>query len=165
MTTQVTTTDRYLADDEDIVTETRRHASVLIWPATPVVIVFLLAFLWSSLAGPGMLSAVIWWVALALLLWFAWKWAEWSLDRIVLTNRRIFVVHGVVVRKVAMMPLVKVTDLGYTRSVTGRLLGYGGVRLESAGQVQDLEHINYLPNPDDFYRTLTSLVLGGSQAF
>ncbi|MGH8885765.1 MAG: PH domain-containing protein [Egibacteraceae bacterium] len=161
----MTTTDRYLADDEDIVTETRRHLSVLIWPATPVVIVFLLAFLWSSLAGPGMLSAVIWWVALALLLWFAWKWVEWSLDRIVLTNRRIFVVHGVVVRKVAMMPLAKVTDLGYTRSVLGRLLGYGGVRLESAGQVQDLEHINHLPNPDDFYRTLTSLVLGGSQAF
>jgi uncharacterized membrane protein YdbT with pleckstrin-like domain len=156
----VTTTDRYLADDEVIVTETRRHVSVLIGPAAPAAIAFVIAFVGKFVFGPGMLNAVAWWVFLALLLWFAWKWVEWSMDRIVLTNKRVFVVHGVIVRKVAMMPLAQVTDLGYTRSLLGRLLGYGGVRLESAGQVQDLEHINHVPNPDAFYRTLTGLVLG-----
>ncbi|MGH8901988.1 MAG: PH domain-containing protein [Egibacteraceae bacterium] len=156
----MTTTDRYLAGDEEIELEVRRHVAVLIRPATPALIALLIAFPLTFAQPPILVGYLVWFSFLASLLWFGWKWLERWLDRIVVTNQRIFLVQGVIVRRVAMMPLASVTDLGYTRSILGRLLGYGAVRLESAGQVQDLEHINHLPDPDAFYRRLTALVVG-----
>ncbi|HWL65097.1 MAG TPA: PH domain-containing protein, partial [Actinomycetota bacterium] len=91
----------------------------------------------------------------------AWRMWEWRADRIVVTDRRIFEVSGVLTRKVASMPLVKMTDITYRRSVLGRLLGYGELIVETAGQDQSLNRITHLPHPDDFYRTITWLVTGG----
>jgi uncharacterized membrane protein YdbT with pleckstrin-like domain len=150
---------KYLTPDEEIVYKVRRHFSVLIVPALPAVITFLAAFLWSFLSGPDVLNTILWWVFVVCLLWFVWRWAEWSIDWIVLTDKRILLLYGLVVRKIAMMPLSQVTDVGYRRSILGRLFGYGAVRLESPGQVQDLEHIDHLPNPEKFYRILAQLVL------
>jgi membrane protein YdbS with pleckstrin-like domain len=152
--------DRYLAADEYVEFQTHHHPAVLLRPATPMAIALILALVGSFLSGPGALSVVLWLLTVPFILWFAWKVVEWGHERIVLTNQRIIYVTGLIVRKVAMMPFVKVTDLGYTRSVLGRLVGYGGVRLETAGQIQDLEHIYYLPDPDKFYRVLSTLVLG-----
>ena len=80
---------------------------------------------------------------------------------IVVTDQRIFEVSGVLTRKVASMPLTRVTDMTYRRSLLGRLLGYGDLIVESAGQDQALSHIDHLPDPDGFYRTITSLVTAG----
>ncbi|MGH8885766.1 MAG: PH domain-containing protein [Egibacteraceae bacterium] len=151
---------RYLAKGEDEVFLTHRHPAVLIPPAVPAVIALLIAFVVGSLLGPGGFGTLLWWLTVPFVLWLVWRVLEWRFDRIVLTTRRIIVVDGIIVRKVGMMPFVKVTDLGYKRSLWARLLGYGAVRLESAGQVQDLEHISYIPNPDDFYKVLSELVLG-----
>ncbi len=49
--------------------------------------------------------------------------------------------YGVFTRRVAMMPLMKVTDMSYNRSVLGRLVGYGEFVLESAGQEQALRTV------------------------
>jgi hypothetical protein len=59
------------------------------------------------------------------------------------------------------MPLTRVTDMTYQRSLLGRILGYGDLIVESAGQDQALSRIEHLPRPDDFYRTITSLVTAG----
>lgn len=154
--------DRYLAEGENEVFLTRRHPAVLFRSAAPVATALIIAFVGRFLFGPSALTAFLWWLTVPFFLWLAWRTFEWRFDRIVLTNRRVIVVEGLIVRKVGMMPFVKVTDLGYTRSFFARLLGYGAVRLESAGQVQDLEHIKYVPNPDAFYRFLSELVLGPS---
>ena len=90
--------------------------------------------------------------------WRAW---QWSVDRIVVTDQRIFEVSGVLTRKVASMPLTRVTDMTYRRSLLGRILGYGDLIVESAGQDQALSRIERLPHPDDFYRTITSLITAG----
>jgi hypothetical protein len=39
------------------------------------------------------------------------------------------------------------------------MLGYGECILETAGQDQALTKLTHLPDPDDFYRTLTRLAL------
>ncbi len=59
------------------------------------------------------------------------------------------------------MPLTRVTDMTYRRSIAGRLLGYGDLIVESAGQDQALSRIERIPHPDHFYRTITSLVTAG----
>ncbi|MGH8901989.1 MAG: PH domain-containing protein [Egibacteraceae bacterium] len=154
--------DRYLADGEDEVYLTRRHPAILIPPALPVVIAVPIAFL-GGLIFPGAFIVFLL-LSVPFVLWLAWRMLEWRFDRIVLTTRRAIVVQGILVRRVGMMPYAKVTDLGYTRSLWARLLGYGAVRLESAGQVQDLEHISYIPNPDEFYKRLSEHVLGPAAA-
>ena len=53
---------------------------------------------------------------------------EWYYDRFVLTNKRVMLVEGVVARKVAMMPLTRVTDMKYTQSPLGRVARLRHVR-------------------------------------
>jgi len=58
---------------------------------------------------------------------------------------------GLVIRKVNMMPLTKVTDMRFQRPTMGRILGYGEFILESAGQDQALNKVDHLPYPEQLY--------------
>jgi hypothetical protein len=55
---------------------------------------------------------------------------------------------------------MKVTDMSYSRPPVGRVLGYGEIVLESAGQDQALRRITFLPNPDDLYLEICELLFG-----
>jgi membrane protein YdbS with pleckstrin-like domain len=91
---------------------------------------------------------IIWALVIA---WCAWRVADWWYDRFILTNKRVMVVSGIFTRNVAMMPLLRVTDMKYVQSLTGRMFGYGHFELESAGQDQALRNIRNLPNPNELY--------------
>ena len=83
--------------------------------------------------------------------WVSWRVADWYFDRFILTNKRVMVVAGLITRRVAMMPLLRVTDMKYEQSPLGRALNYGTFVLESAGQEQALREIKHLPNPNELY--------------
>ena len=59
-----------------------------------------------------------------------------------------------------MMPLTKVTDMAYERSVPGRIFGYGRFVLESAGQDQALHKVTFVPDPDHHYRVMCAEIFG-----
>jgi Bacterial PH domain len=92
--------------------------------------------------------------------WSTWRVLEWVNDLLVVTDKRIVTISGLVTRKVAMMPLSRVTDMTYDRSWSGRILGYGEFIVESAGQDQALSRINYIPRPDAAYRQIAELLFG-----
>ena len=94
------------------------------------------------------------------LCWFAWLIGEWWVERFVVTDRRVLLLTGLLTKRVAIMPLAKVTDLTYERSLAGRVLGYGVFIMESAGQQQALQRIPYIPDPDTLYRQVTELLFG-----
>jgi uncharacterized membrane protein YdbT with pleckstrin-like domain len=154
---------RYLAADESIVLEVRRHFAVLLRPSLAAVGVAVAAAAIGAIASPQRgdqpLDTLLGWVTLAFVLRLAWKALEWWQDRVVVTDQRMFEVSGILTRKVSSMPLAKLTDLTYRRSVAGRLFGYGDLVVETAGQDQALTHIDFLPSPDEFYRALTSMVI------
>ena len=156
---------RYLAADEKIVLEVRRHVVILAGPLAAAIAAILVAGMigWatSPSSGSDAVDRVAGLIALAFAAHFGWRTWQWHVDRIVVTDQRIFEVSGVLTRKVASMPLTRVTDMTYRRSLLGRILGYGDIIVESAGQDQALSHIERLPHPDDFYRTITSLVTAG----
>jgi uncharacterized membrane protein YdbT with pleckstrin-like domain len=97
----------------------------------------------------GLTILVVAW--LAVIGWVLWDVAAWYYDRFILTNKRVMLIEGIVARKVAMMPLSRVTDMKYTQSPLGRVLGYGTFEIESAGQDQALRNVPNLPNPTDLY--------------
>jgi uncharacterized membrane protein YdbT with pleckstrin-like domain len=90
----------------------------------------------------------------------SWRVGDWYYDRFVLTSRRVMVVSGMVNRKVAMMPLARVTDMAYNQSVLGRMLGYGSFILESAGQDQALREVHHLPQPRELYLLMLDEMYG-----
>ena len=153
---------RYLASEEHLELEVRRHFAVLVRPlleAIGVVVVgVVIGYILSPDDGSDLLDTVLGLVAAFFFLRLGWKLWEWYEDRIVVTDQRVVEISGILTRRVASMPLSKVTDMTYRRSLLGRLMGYGELVLESAGQQQALERISHLPHPDDFYRTLTSLI-------
>lgn len=141
----------YLFVGEEIALTVRPHPVVLAKPAiAPLAAITLFA------GFPNTFTAT---VLMLILVRFAWDAALWWHDRYVLTTDRILSMEGIFNKKVVSMPLAKITDLTYERPIVGRIFGYGSLDLESAGQ-QGLERIDYLPDPDHFYRSVMSLALG-----
>lgn len=152
--------------DENIVCRVRRHPAVLARPFFEALGAIVGAAALGTFLSPGdtsdIFDTILGVIAIFFMARFAWRGWEWSVAQIVVTDRRIFEVSGLLSRRVASTPLTKVTDMTYHRSLVGRLLGYGDLRVESPGQKQAVEQIAYLPRPDDFYRTVTSLVMAKS---
>ncbi len=145
---------RYLFPTEKFRGEWRRHWIHLAKRLTiGVLATFILGYLSGYFAKSeyptGLTILVIIWVIL--MSWVLWDVAEWYYDRFVLTNKRVMLIEGILSRKVAMMPLLRVTDMKYTQTPVGRVLGYGTFELESAGQEQALRKVENLPNPTDLY--------------
>ncbi|MEV4385541.1 PH domain-containing protein [Micromonospora sp. NPDC049580] len=145
---------RYLFPTERYRGEWKRHwihltNPILIGIAATFVLGYLSGFLAGNNVGALTTIAVLLWFAV--MGWVAWRVADWWYDRFILTNKRVMVVNGIVTRKVAMMPLVRVTDMKYEQTPTGRALNYGTFVLESAGQEQALREIKNLPNPNELY--------------
>ena len=111
---------------------------------------FTLAFV-PKVVGVGIALLMPPWSITAHVLW---------IERIVITDKRVMLAEGFIVHKVGMMPLSKVTDLTFERSIGGRMLGYGTLIVESAGQIQALNRIDYMPRPEEVYEALSELVFG-----
>jgi membrane protein YdbS with pleckstrin-like domain len=145
---------RYLFPTERYRGEWKRHyihltTPLLIGAGATFVLGYLSGFLAKQQVGGLTTVAVIIW--LGVMGWVAWRIGDWYFDRFILTNKRVMVVNGIITRRVAMMPLLRVTDMKYEQSPLGRMLNYGTFVLESAGQEQALREIKHLPNPNELY--------------
>ncbi len=87
----------------------------------------------------------------------------WKYEIRYLTNRRIIEATGFLGLRVASMPVSHVTDLVLTRTTGGELLGYGDLRIESAGQDQSLASIPWLVEPRAFHRLAVRLATKPSE--
>jgi uncharacterized membrane protein YdbT with pleckstrin-like domain len=88
-------------------------------------------------------------VAFGLLLHATWVTLREHRDRFVITNMRVFRVHGVLSTHLATMPLIRILDISVKRPLHGRILGFGHFMFESAAQEQGLRDIRYVGNPDE----------------
>lgn len=89
-----------------------------------------------------------------------WKWVEWNRSLFFFTPYRIIYIHGILTRKIAMLPMGKVTDMRYDRTPAGQFLDYGLFVIESAGQEQALRDLNYVPEPDETYKQIVDWLFG-----
>ncbi|SNT55769.1 PH domain-containing protein [Actinomadura meyerae] len=151
--------NKYLLPHENQVITVRRHPAVLMVPVGLLLGGLIVAgVLSNTVADAGAVISWIWWGWLILLAWFVWRVAEWSVDYFVITNQRMLLTTGLITRKVAMMPLAKVTDMSFKRTIAGRMLGYGEFILESAGQDQALTNVDYLPYPEQLYLEVCEMI-------
>ena len=152
--------NRYLLPHERQVITVHQHPAMLIRPIFEVLIGLAIAgWLSNSVAsGNGTAILIIWILWGLLLLRLVVKVFEWAETYFVVTSQRFLLATGIVNRKVNMMPLAKVTDMSFQRSPMGRILGYGEFILESAGQDQALNRVDYLPYPEQLYLEVCGLI-------
>ncbi|TNM41281.1 PH domain-containing protein [Nocardioides albidus] len=122
---------------------------------------------WFAYVRPGLLTAlalvllvgswlvsvhVAWFLIIAavlLLVRAGWLALGVVRDRFVITNMRVFRVHGVLSQSLATMPLSRILDISVKKPLHGRILGFGHFCFESAAQEQGLRDIRYVGRPDD----------------
>jgi uncharacterized membrane protein YdbT with pleckstrin-like domain len=146
--------DRYLMAHEGQRIAVRRHPAVLLRYVLEVVGGLLVCGYLSATTG----LTLIWWLWLILLGRLMWKVFAWSIEYFLVTEHRVMLVTGVLNRRVAMIPLTKVTDIALERSALGRMLGYGEFVMESAGQDQAMRNVKFMPYPEQLYFDISSLV-------
>lgn len=145
-----------LLPGERLVTAVRAHWAKLAEPVATTTLGFVVAAWVDSnvTKSTQALGTIFWWIFFALLARMLWCLLDWSHNWFVATDKRLLLRYGLISHKVAMMPLLKVTDMSYVRSIPGQFLGYGKFVLESAGQDQALREVKWVPNPDRTYRDI-----------
>lgn len=158
--------EQYLFDVENV--QFRVTISLLrVW--LPALVTFVSSLVWALLLAnvdavqdvdvAGWLFVIL---VISPVSWLLWEIVDWRREYFVVTDRRLMLVHGVITRRVAIMPLGKVTDMAYNRSPVAKLLGYGTFVFESAGQDQALSTVNWVKDPDKRYRDISALIFAGS---
>jgi uncharacterized membrane protein YdbT with pleckstrin-like domain len=152
--------DRYLLPGEQEVITVRKHPAVLLAPVVWAVVGLILAAVLSDtvLRHDSGLTWIIWAIWGLVFLRFLWAALNWAVDYFIVTSYRFIETSGLLSRKVAMMPMKKVTDMTFERSALGRVLGYGTFILESAGQDQALSRVDHIPYPEQLYLEVCSLL-------
>lgn len=133
-------------EGEVVVDEVRHHWVAFVRPAVQGVAALLLVA-----AVPFVNVNVAWFLlvlALLLALHGLWCAVRELRDRFVITNMRVFRVHGVLSQHLATMPLSRILDISVRKPLHGRLLGFGHFCFESAAQEQGLRDIRYVGRPD-----------------
>jgi uncharacterized membrane protein YdbT with pleckstrin-like domain len=127
-----------------------------------VIVAFVLSYLVSRFVGQGIwpLQSLLWYVAVAALLRFAWRVLEWWNYEIIVTDKRFMITKGVIRTQNSMLPITKVTDMTFLRPFVGQLLGYGTLRVESAGKMEGLEKIDHVPRPEEVFMAISELIFG-----
>jgi uncharacterized membrane protein YdbT with pleckstrin-like domain len=153
--------DEYLLPSERRVIRVRAHWAFMAYHMiTTGLFLVALVVLQQVLPESVLFDNVTFYLALVALLRLSVFTILWWIERIVITNKRVMLSQGFIVHKIGMMPLGKVTDLTFERSLGGRMIGYGTIIVESAGQIQALNRIEYVPRPDEVYEALSELVFG-----
>ncbi|MPZ82863.1 MAG: PH domain-containing protein [Actinophytocola sp.] len=157
--------DEYLLDSERRVIRVRLHWACLAWDIFEAIALLAVAVMISYLLPPSLwlVQNILWYAALFVVLRFTYLVLSWWVERIVVTDKRVMMTTGIITTKVLMMPITKVTDLTYKRTLAGRLLGYGTMVVESAGQIQALNNIDYLPKAEQVYDAISELVFGNKE--
>ncbi|WP_100500840.1 PH domain-containing protein [Geodermatophilus chilensis] len=158
--------DKYLLPHEKPpVVATRRHWAVLAVPVTKAVPALAVGLWLLTLDPENRLPTTAGFLVLVGALGhLTLRVSEWWMRHFIVTNRRVLLTSGIIVRTVALLPLRRITDLTYKETLFGQLLGYGTFRFESAGQQQALSEITYLPRADVLYRDVSDLLFGSNGA-
>jgi uncharacterized membrane protein YdbT with pleckstrin-like domain len=153
--------DEYLLPTERRVIRVRQHFASLLNDFLTTALFLLLVVVAQRHLPPGVLvDNIAFYLGLVAVMRFTVLAILWWIERIVITDKRVMLAQGLIVHNIAMIPLTKVTDLTFRRSLRGRILGYGTLVVESAGQDQALSHIDYIPRPEEVYEALSELVFG-----
>ncbi len=146
-----------LREEDEVVVDEVAHHWVAYTRAATYGSVGLGLLLWLP-AVDADLGWLVFALALGLLSVAGYRALAVHLDRFVVTNMRVFRIHGVLAQSLATMPLSRILDITVQKPLLGRVLGYGHFVFESAAQAQGLRAITYVGRPDERDLTIQRVV-------
>ena len=116
--------EKYLlvAEDEQIVDEVRRHPVAIAFPVLRLLLAFGLSF--CALLVDPVVAWVLILVAVLIGAQALWRILDQHMDRFVITNMRVFRVHGILAQHRATMPMSRILDITVDKPFLGRIFGY-----------------------------------------
>ena len=148
---------KLLADGETIEFELKPHWRALFVPIVVLVIIVFLGSWLYFLTTNSILRYVILGVGVIIVVWFAaMPFLRWLTTQFVFTNRRVIVRRGLLTKQGRDMPLAKVNNVSFSVPFMGRILNYGRLVIQSAGEDSDLD-IDDVPNVEVIQRSVYSL--------
>jgi uncharacterized membrane protein YdbT with pleckstrin-like domain len=112
--------DDYLLPTERRVIRVRMHWAMMAQHLVQTgLFLLLMVIAYTYLPPSAVVDNLTFYLALAAVLRYTVLAIQWSNERIVITDKRVLVAEGLIVQKVGMMPLSKVTDLTFHRSLGG----------------------------------------------
>jgi uncharacterized membrane protein YdbT with pleckstrin-like domain len=149
-----------LDSDETVVHNLRPHWRKVAVPVALVPIVVGLAsygyFKVRHHTGGHILKWIILGAALIILIWWSLRpFLFWLTTRFVVTDRRVLMRTGLLSRTGRDVPLTRVNDVSFKRSIIERMFGSGTLVIESAGErgqvtLSDVPHVELVQR--DIYR-------------
>ena len=143
-------------DGEEMRDQVRRHWVASLFPGLR-----LAAGTWLFASAFVFTSSMFWVLLLGSLVIIGqalWVIADQFRDRFVVTNQKVYRVHGNLDQHRASMPLTRILDITVDRPFVGRVLGYGHFVFESAAQDQGLREIKWVPDIDDRERLIQRVI-------
>jgi Bacterial PH domain len=136
---------RYLLPAEVQIASVRQHAFFLVQSLAAAIGGLLAAVVVGVVTGPGSTPAIIGWVLTGLLLGRgAIVTLSWSVRYMVLTSDRLFLLSGLLKRRVKVIPYAAFMEMSFSRSFAGRMLGFGTYTVEAGGRpVLIMDYIPY----------------------
>ena len=148
---------KLLADGETIQFELKPHWRALFVPIVVLIIIVFLGTWLYFLTTNSILRYVILGVGVIVVAWWAaMPFLRWLTTQFVFTNRRVIVRRGLLTKQGRDMPLSKVNNVSFSVPVMGRILNYGRLVIQSAGEDSDLD-IDDVPNVEVIQRSVYSL--------
>ena len=152
-----------LGADERVVIHTRTHAKVLILPAVALVLLSLAtgfgAAVMPETARP-VSQLVVALVGLVLAIWLVvLPFLRWWTTTYTVTNRRLIMRSGILTRVGKDMPLMRINDVSYQRSLLDRMLGCGTLYIQTAAEGGTIK-LDDVPNVERLHVEMTELLFG-----
>jgi len=147
----------YLLPDETVRLMVRRHHPIVLVPVVAVasvVIVGVTAVLLLSTPTPEMLAAGAL-IVTGALLWVGYRWLHWNRTVLVVTNRRLFQLVSLGIRRVTVLPVAR-QSVVFRQSPIGRAVGYGRVQVQTPTG-STLHDFNWLAEAAPFRDAVTDV--------
>jgi len=154
---------RWLLPAERPILATRAHPARLAGPAAAILAALVLA-VWANVALYGAHHAstgnvrTVWMLFAAGAAWSVYRWLDWRASWLIITPRRVLSVSGIARRTLEQLPVTKLRDADMRQGIPGRVLGYATFEFSSIATGHSLQHVDYVPWPEDVHREITALI-------
>jgi uncharacterized membrane protein YdbT with pleckstrin-like domain len=157
---------KLLSADERVVIQTRTHVKVLILPAIALVAICLAVGVAAAVMPEGAspfgqlalgllgLVLVIWWVVLPFLRWWTGTYT--------VTDRRLIMRRGILTKVGKDIPLMRINDVSYQRSLLDRILGCGSLYIQTAAEGGTIK-LDDVPDVERVHLEMTELLFGSAR--
>lgn len=138
---------KFLNEDEEVIHELRPHWTYLAGPAAGLAGSLVLAAVVAVKFEVDWITTLLLLVALAALGWVVARWAKWFTTTFVITTDRLIHRHGVFTKHGKEIPLERLNDVSFKKTLVQRIVGAGDLVVESAGE-QGQQIFDHFPHPE-----------------